>query len=177
MKERGILFSAPMVRAILSGRKTVTRRILGNQGAIIGMDVPQAREHILSRCPYGAAGDRLWVRETWMPHDTDDSRNIRYRADGDVANTNLPWKPSIFMPRWASRITLEVVGVRVERLQEITNADAVAEGVDPGMGFCDFSIPHHREAFERLWDEINGKRAPWASNPLVWRVEFRMLPQ
>ena len=177
--ERPILFSGPMVRAILDGRKTVTRRI------VRGVEMP--------RCPYGSPGDRLWVRETWCLahpdyHDTDreagsrpvkDGRFCFYAATDDVdTGDGSPWKPSIHMPRWASRITLEVVCIRVERLQEIDEVDILAEGVTvdvvaklTGTPWADMPTLHH--AWERLWDSINGDRASWASNPWVWRVEFR----
>ena len=177
--ERPILFSGPMVRAILDGRKTVTRRI------VRGVEMP--------RCPYGSPGDRLWVRETWCLahpdyHDTDreagsrpvkDGRFYFYAATDDVdTGDGSPWKPSIHMPRWASRITLEVVCIRVERLQEIDEVDILAEGVTvdvvaklTGTPWADMPTLHH--AWERLWDSINGDRASWASNPWVWRVEFR----
>ena len=222
--ERPILFSGPMVRAILDGRKTVTRRIMspqptGTAGKVwpdedrwqwpsalarTMVDINEAR----SLSPYGCRGDRLWVRETWRYHGwTEDGAPwIKYAADdstrlveripdewsdrladiwadlSDDANMAIDgraadrkWRPSIFLPRWASRITLEVVGVRVERLQEIDADDVLAEGVDVpcdgecGATPCAIAIPR----FVALWDGINGDRASWASNPWVWRVEFR----
>ena len=189
MKERPIIFSAPMVRALLAGTKTQTRRIakpvkhpdLGNvysPGALVLEHEPQ---HVIDRaCPYGKpGGDRLYVREAWAaPHAYDhlpprlipqDAR-IHYAATEDRGG--LLWRPSIHMPRWASRITLEVTGVRVERLQGISEADAIAEGARnslhlPGGRFA-------RENFEHLWWTINGDGS-WESNPWVWVVEFKAI--
>ncbi len=192
--ERPILFSGPMVRAILDGRKTVTRRIVRGVVESGGAYSTEAWERgEMPRCPYGSPGDRLWVRETWCLahpdyHDTDreagsrpvkDGRFCFYAATDDVdTGDGSPWKPSIHMPRWASRITLEVVCIRVERLQEIDEVDILAEGVTvdvvaklTGTPWADMPTLHH--AWERLWDSINGDRASWASNPWVWRVEFR----
>ena len=186
MRERPILFSAPMVRAILAGTKTQTRRaikapgIFVSSGAINGHGVVSMTDAGIRevRCPYGQPGDRLWVREAWKV----DLNHRFYRADGDPGGP-VPWTPSIHMPRWASRITLEVTGVRVERPQDISEADAKAEGVhrcldglwsggawkhlrrpncyaDPCNAFCD------------LWASINGPGS-WDANPWVWVVEFR----
>jgi hypothetical protein len=163
--------------------------------------------HVFLRCPYGEPGDRLWVRETWAPadcmyqdHDLDEPGVVAYRADlsarfqhpgryaepgavpaYDLESWNfgsLRWRPSIHMPRWASRITLEVAGVRVERLQEITEEDARAEGITGSSPPGDFAMSCEGAngyvcAFAELWESINGKRAPWARNPWVWVVEFR----
>ena len=132
-------------------------------------------------CPYGVTGDRLWVRETWARL-TGNGHRFVYRADGEDPRTGwdevepaqrprMTWTPSIHMPRVASRITLEVTDVRVERLQAISEEDARAEGIalEPAI------LPGHAAGcFSRLWDEINGKRAPWSSNPWVWAVTFRM---
>lgn len=186
-KEKPILFSAPMVRAILADRKTVTRRIVHprmyievdpDEGPIVEQWDPQfgkiATEY--ARSPYGDEGDRLWVRETFAPDvpGCESQGGVSYRADhqdprGDGPANPMKWKPSIFMRRRESRITLEVVSVRIERLHEITEQDAIAEGVSE-LGFP-------RDTFAELWDVINGKRAAWASNPWVWRVEFRRLTQ
>jgi hypothetical protein len=191
---RGILFSGPLVRSILDGRKTVTRRVVriperegcvrtGNEWSDPGLgdggylhveyrdDADAYVERV--RAPW-AVGSRLWVRETWRqavsltPTKLRVGERIVYRADDGVPQG--VWRPSIFMPRWASRIDLEVTGVRVERLQEITEEDARAEGVTRSDGAHPESA---RNAYARLWDAINGKRAPWASDPMVWRVEFR----
>lgn len=176
MSERPILFSGPMVRAILEGRKTVTRRVI--RGSL-----PTDPAPVHFACPYGRKGDRLWVRETFYCDDyrypdapvEDLRRLLEYRADHRCANweAGCPcrdengrsnWRPSIHMPRWACRLELEVVSVRAERLHEITDgAEVLAEGV----------LTSSRDGFANLWDEINGKRAPWRDNPWVWRVEFR----
>jgi hypothetical protein len=215
-KERPILFSAPMVRALLAGTKTQTRRIFKGDvqphlvvaGALCGALCaalkpndsrydwwvncqPEHPNHISKACPYGKPGERLWVRETWCPLNGDHSPAPRstklpangrgvipaYRADHDdpVGDAGpLEWRPSIFMPRWASRITLEVTEVRFQRLQDITEEDAKAEGVGPAP-FCKAGRPtgqEHVESFEDLWCEINGTDS-WASNPWVWCVSFK----
>jgi hypothetical protein len=147
MTERPILFSTPMVRAILAGRKTQTRRIIKPQPQEIeGLEIEAGtfkhyektclcvgRVITTTRCPYGKPRDSLWVRETWLEWDNEDlgvepghPSTLRYRADGEIPTVR--WKPSIFMPRWASRITLEITGIRVERLQDISEQDAKAEG-------------------------------------------------
>jgi len=236
MSERPILFSAPMVRAILDGRKTQTRRLVtpqpirridwsckGTDGiefkwgiyAETLIDHPQHPD-FAKRCPYGAPGDRLWVRETWRYADwTEDGQPwIRYAADDarrlcervssewaarvadiwaelssaenvavDGRAADRKWRPSIFLPRWASRITLAVTAVRVERLQAISEADAIAEGIaarcDHGCSSlcgCASCVGEGCQTaaaqYSALWDTINGDRAPWASNPWVWVVEF-----
>lgn len=192
MKERPIIFNAPMVRALLAGTKTQTRRIakpvkhpdLGNvysPGALVLEHEPQ---HVIDRaCPYGQpGGDRLYVRETWAaPHAYDhlpprlipqDAR-IHYAATEDRGG--LLWRPSIHMPRWANRITLEVTGVRVERLQDISAADARAEGCPdkPVDGAEQASIDLLAKLwYHDLWEQINGLDS-WAANPWVWVVEFK----
>lgn len=210
MKERPILFSAPMVSAILSGQKTQTRRAakpvrhpdLGNTydpGALVLEHEPQ---HVIDRaCPYGRPGDRLWVRETWMDLSgtgiepiTGSRSRYAYRADtpagsyGDETRKEygLKWRPSIFMPRGASRILLEIVSVRVERLNDISEADAIAEGVSQlddseGPNFwgvtidgIHFSAPTARDCYALLWAAINGAGS-WDKNPWVWVVEFKRI--
>lgn len=225
MKERPILFSAPMVRAILSGRKTQTRRIVKPQPHDTGLaNRAGSREYIhvgypgdqdetdprarfgawqtggwLAWCPYGGPGGRLWVRETWC-HEFQANGSFCYRADQDSGEfvdcdgnpaVGSRWRPSIHMPRRASRITLEMTGVRVERLQEISEADAEAEGAaftcpqcgndlddehgtevhaacdDPDMG-------SHGEGFRRIWTAINGSGS-WDANPFVWCLSFRRI--
>jgi hypothetical protein len=178
MKERPILFSAPMVRALLDGRKTQTRRIVKHRPTMIEVDGVTVHGK-KQKCPYGQAGDRLWVRETWQlfPRIEGASR-IYYRASCTAPSVldDWRWTPSIHMPRWASRILLEVTAVRVERLQAISRADAAAEGIcfpegepkPPGYR-CD---RWPEENFAGLWDSINGAGA-WAANPWVWVVEFR----
>lgn len=234
MKERPILFSGPMVRALLDGSKTQTRRIMKPQlvyGPVAGLFnswylprrdgggtlYPNGKDKILSECPYGQPGDRLWVRETFVQgwdydpvtdcikqfDETGHPIPIQtwYRADGtdigwcdaDGWEANTPWKPCIHMPRAASRITLEITSVRVERLQSISEADAQAEGVedvtaqvaprdpefrfwkryrDGGLnGYTDNAIA----SYASLWTEINGPGS-WEANPWVWAMTFRRLP-
>ncbi|KPB75938.1 hypothetical protein BTW15_02720 [Pseudomonas syringae pv. tomato] len=228
-KERPILFSAPMVRAILSGQKTVTRRVVKPQYCEGPWSVKPALESrhsghshdwwlptgsqpyaALPKCPYGKASDRLWVRETWSDVNLQGAPGIAYRADADVRdlmedasfldedgafNYDDPrskpyqfacwsedllggkegrWRPSIHIPRWASRILLEITDVRVERLQDICEEQALAEGVmnckqdiDPDGN--DYSP---QELFAGLWTMINGDGS-WRSNPWVWVVEFK----
>ncbi|MCP3018012.1 hypothetical protein [Cupriavidus basilensis] len=219
MRERPILFSGAMVRAILDGRKTQTRRALTRQ--------PEADREIITgpyhptviarngeempgeptfgafthdgdwaiKCPYGQPGNRLYVRETWAQPTTLDPGPTFYRADypDNVLGKyeNLPpaeaitWKPSIHMPRALSRILLEITGVRVERLNDCSEADALAEGVSPdrtGGHFIDTSDCRCAsavgapavDAFQTLWDSINDAGA-WAANPWVWVVEFRRI--
>lgn len=180
MKERPILFSTPMVKAILAGSKTQTRRVIKPQP-----DTPfdkYALNILPQQCPYGAPGDRLWVRETFLAVGGVKSpkRRIVYKStnglDGHPEWLSPAWAPSIHMPRNASQITLEVVSVRVEMVRDITEADAKAEGAVPheyyeGAGGEPFT---YREAFEDLWNSINEKRGHgWDVNPWVWVVEFR----
>lgn len=204
MKERPILFSGPMVRAILDGSKTQTRRVVKNQpaGQCIGPVAVRAvsdgfqwfgaaGESSVFACPYGQPGERLWVRETWR---TDDGLNdqapssfsawpVKYKADGHVlkhgsffGNTNGKTRVSIHMPRWASRILLEITGVRVERLNDISEADAIAEGTKP------YLLPvnqarkglRHVDGYAQLWESINGPGS-WDANPWVWAIEFKVL--
>lgn len=159
MTERPILFSAPMVRALLAGTKTQTRRVATPRRSI---------EPMTDECPYGQPGDRLWVRETWSAHS---AGGFMYAASWDAhALIGHPkWRPSIHMPRAASRITLEVTGVRVERLQEITRGDAMAEGCP----FPNMAAGHDpREWYAKLWNDINGPGS-WDANPWVWAITFR----
>jgi hypothetical protein len=197
MKERPILFGGPMVRAILDGRKTVTRRLVkprptlalntraNTSGAFIDRRKVNAHSiaDVLVRCPHGKPGDRLWVRETFATDVPGCPDGLSYRADhrdprGDGPANQMRWRPSIHMPRWASRITLEIVDVRVERLCEIDQQDAEREGIDRfGGGWRDYL--HDDEAlitgpasFATLWESINGPGS-WDANPWIWRVEFR----
>lgn len=171
--ERGILFSAPMVRALIEGRKTQTRRLATS---------PLARMR---------EGDRLWVRETWKPHsafadmkprDVPPS-NVFYQADDRYAPSNTPWVPSIFMPRWASRLTLTVEAVRVEPLRDISEADALAEGVKPmkhSVGVSGNMVQvaqgyQAREAYACLWNSLHTRAGErWDDNPLVVALTFRV---
>lgn len=223
-RERPILFSAPMVRAILDGRKTQTRRIVKNPewtGCLTG-DCPHDRQAdcdaaLAALCPYGAPGDRLWVREAWavkrhephLPHERDYqdllSPTIRYLADGaerriegDRAGFGCyhgpveKGRPSIHMPRWASRILLEIVEIRVERLQDISTVDVLAEGApvdhshrdhtqdgsNPVMCLTEnaWTSQTPRAWFHRLWEQINGEGS-WDANPWAWVVDFRRVAQ
>ena len=162
MADRPILFSAPMVRALLAGTKTQTRRVC-KLDVRSGMPEPELAS-LLRCCPYGVPGDRLWVRETWAPLTV----GYAYRAD---PVWNAPpadrWHPSIHMPRAASRITLEVTGVRVERLQDISEADVIAEG-------CPRQMLYGTGWYRDLWLKINGTGS-WGANPWVWVIEFRLV--
>lgn len=185
MKERPILFSARDVRALLDGRKTQDRRPVMPQPVdpYTGRDLPAgARPDALPACPYGAPGDRLWVRETWA-WDGAASRLVEYRADWScrrdppgVRCEHGPdrWRPSIHMPRWAARIVLEVTSVRVERLHAITPADAIAEGIRPAANSItiDCDTPNPADSYRSLWESINGPGS-WRSNPWVWVLGLR----
>jgi len=217
-RERPILFSGPMVKAILEGRKTQTRRIIQPQpekkdggwywssprydngdGVHYFHTViltPSLMEAWEAACSYGVPGERLWVRETW----SQPGGRLRYKADDEERtgkNRDVHvWVPSIHMFRRHSRLDLEITEVRVERLQEISEEDARAEGACRTPAGCcrgcnsagrnhtwpqghpDCSGTGHARlhGFSALWDEINGKRAPWASNPWVWAITFRRIP-
>lgn len=203
VRERPILFTEPMVRAVLEGRKTVTRRAIKPQPDFLGsMADPTTPFKTLGAglhgqivCPYGQLGDRLWVREAWAadaqvdavaPRDLSHGEPILFLADGAARQTGCSMitpgktRPSIHMPRWVSRILLEITSVRVERLQDISEAQAVAEGAHPEP--CD----HVRQscsdigcwgdtakgAFGYLWESINGAGS-WTANPWVWVIAFR----
>lgn len=219
MVDRPILFSAPMVRAILDGQKTQTRRVVKpqplfnepgcgfplNNGATTVVDwkgLHTSLAGLLARCPYGQPGDRLWVRETvacgacapskpseWSPsfwrreQGTPANPNGLWYAADDLAperpiTARGKWTPAIHMPRWASRILLEIVSVRVERLNDCSEADALAEGATPcangwwfdGKPALAGSDP--RGAYYCLWEHINGAGS-WPANPWVWVVEFK----
>ncbi|MGU3345748.1 hypothetical protein [Pseudomonas monsensis] len=220
VKERPILFSAPMVRAILDGRKTVTRRpVKGCQIPVEDASVAAGERHRwmaialrdprygfgvfgateaecakeleeFAPCRYGRRGERLWVRETWStdaqvdaiaPRDLSQGEPIFYPADGAVRQTGCSMvttgkgRPSIHMPRWASRILLEITSVCVERLQDISRADIRAEGLQcpPELTSDDVS-PNYRDwypaAWRKLWESTGGN---WDANPWVWVVEFK----
>lgn len=251
MKERPILFSAPMVHALLDGRKTQTRRVVKPQprmgvkgdGSVISDDyfvwddtlrkpfclpmVPMLRLEMVEQCPYGYIGDRLWVRENWhiegrstigdSPESivciayrpcsqravaggwSQDSREFNRPTKEMVCPTtptfkkdgSIRWFPSIHMPRWASRLSLEITEVRVQRLQDISDEDAESEGVDtecPGrcsVGWVN-DVPGGRECpqpfcgdspvahFKRLWESINGPGS-WEKNPWVWALSFKVV--
>ena len=215
MKERPILFSAPMVRAILSGSKSQTRRVVKPQptdgglewATACGGDFAAWQDPLLlldehsedggpcqRQCPYGQPGDRLWVRETFAivprtayrcsegvqqtlrPDDEFEHDAAIYKAGWDRSNGGFRWRPSIHMPRWASRISMEIVSVRVERLQDISEADAQAEGcalecMTP-TGDDSGSAIHGPGGYIALWESINGPGS-WDANPWVWVVEVK----
>lgn len=248
MRELPIHFNGPMVRAILEGRKTQTRRIVKPQHFredhgedASGQCISAGWYPDLRLCPYGQPGNRLWVREAWqvaretLDYETggeydvwewnDDMGDPRqylkgdarfgtkaglfYAADGEDKNPGafynltgldnktilrtkeINWRPSIHMPHWASRITLEVTGVRVERVQDISEADALAEGVFSKVGSTPIgdevvtatggeliyaSSTQAREEYRRLWGQINGPDS-WSDNPWVWVVEFKRVTE
>lgn len=222
VKEHGILYSAPMVLALLDDRKFQTRRIVGPSNGIVDghargkrqwegawepngnpllidspkvyvdrgpspmgnggpyLHVPRRDDGVVSRVyPIWAVGDRLWCRETWGYEvaSADHEKLAVYRATcKDPAGwprhrppyaEMVRWRSGIHMPRWASRITLEITEIRVQRVQDISEADAVAEGVTTEI------MGGARQSYATLWDEINGDRAPWAGNPWVWAITFR----
>ncbi len=181
VKERPILFSEPMVRAILAGQKTQTRRVVDlSKGWDVGPNYAGEcwpvrkvkNELVRMRCPYGQVGERLWVRETHYVeragYQDGSDRFILYKATDDHAPVSK-WTPSIHMPRWASRINLEIVGVDVERLKDIKDLDAIAEGVR--FAGVPASLTD-RGAFAKLWESINGPGS-WDTNPWVWVVVFK----
>ncbi|HGN0305338.1 TPA: hypothetical protein ACKRID_003404 [Proteus mirabilis] len=233
MKERGIIFNTEMVKAILDGRKTQTRRVMNNQPCTLSGETISVQQDDFNfrwagdlhndtsgwfPCPLGKVGDRLWVRETFALLGNEDGfcvdwndnilkageeqAAIIYKAscekkDGDYGLWSIPddadwkphtdnrkyegaWRPSIHMPRWASRITLEITDVRVERLNDISQSDAIAEGAPPShptidaisreCGFPDFS----RSWFGQTWWHIYGKKN-WQDNPWVWVIEFKRI--
>ncbi|WP_424753723.1 hypothetical protein [Klebsiella pneumoniae] len=229
MKERGMIFNSEMVRAILDGRKTQTRRIMKEQPVLNGnfyevfgsawskgmTSIPAVPGHSLStRCPFGAVGDRIWVRETFCPVDdtqyggekwVDYRATPRYEASHPAGWDSAPndaealkWRPSIHMPRWASRILLEITDVRVERLNAISEEDAQREGVhtevwdqtvvarnyaarDEFFQFWSEDMPHYvemnqlyRSSFRSLWESIYGEES-WKANGWVWVISFKLV--
>lgn len=201
MKERPILFNGEMVRAILDGRKTQTRRIVKPRklmefDAAIKMgecsnfiDGPKHEwddRYLQGLCPYGAAGDELWVRETHyrIPHGKPSCTSCYYEETDkfpilcELYDRGIYRKyPSIHMPRWASRIQLKITGILVERLQNISEDDAKAEGCcqeytsDGTIG----GFVSAKDNFKKIWDSINADKAPWESNPWVWVIEFEVI--
>lgn len=187
-----ILFTEDNVGLILDGSKVETRRILKRQpppGSLFEFNegvwwrmLGGSAQSANIRCPYGKAGDTLWVRETWqllhlvdggqvecwlkrthgpIPKRKPDGWFARHRADRSRVVGPIPWRPNIFMPRWACRLLLTVESIRIERLHAMTDEGAQAEGLATV------------EAYRRLWDSINAERLPWESNPWVWCVRFR----
>lgn len=243
MKERGMIFNAEMVRAILDGRKTQTRRIVkgvpgshnfhgwvmsstcakdeGKACWAVGKS-PLLNQPIRMHCPFGDVGDRIWARETFQgplipedelseflganPDKFESPAYCEYAADGGPRpeyvdaddNTRHGWRPAIHMPRWASRITLEITGVRVERLNDISHEDAGREGIntevwdqtvvarnyaaeDEFFQFWSESMPNYvemnelfRASFHSLWQSIYGEES-WQANPWVWVIDFRLI--
>lgn len=234
MKERKIAFNGAMVRAILAGQKTQTRRMakpvkhpdLGNLYDPGALALAREPQHVIDRaCPYGQPGDRLWVQEEWGDVNLYGAPAIAYSADGDLmdlmeyesfltkdgafnyeAKRIKPysfdawaydliggiegiWRPAKHMPRWASRILLEVVSVRVERLHDCSSKDAISEGIhhyEHRWRDCDYPVPDVAyepvkgwptryscpvQAYRALWESIYGEGS-WAANPWVWVVEF-----
>ncbi|MGB2539634.1 hypothetical protein, partial [Hafnia paralvei] len=217
-KERGMIFNAEMVRAILSGQKTQTRRIVKNVTSDNCMTLTKPSKnrdgvytHVMDApkhglCPHGTVGDRIWVRETWQgplvdfersddllrnPEKYEKPENCVYEADGVPApefydaddNLRCCWRPSIHMPIWASRILLEITNVRVERLNDISEQDAIAEGIERynddgivyygpyGKGDC-----RPERAFSDLWKSIYGDES-WEKNPWVWCISFKRVQE
>lgn len=195
MKGRPIIFSAPMVRVILDGRKTMTRRVVRLRAGEIAHEGDDGSLHAVAnttwgdsierviQCPYGVPGDMLWVRETWASDVDGCPAGLSYRADhldprGDGPANPMRWRPSIFMPRWASRLTLRITSVSVERLREITEHDAMREGVNAESVSTQPGIYSYRAPFAELWDDINaGRGFGWDANPWVWVVGFEQVPQ
>ncbi|QIE86976.1 MULTISPECIES: hypothetical protein [Pseudomonas aeruginosa group] len=219
-RENPILFNGGMVRAILDGRKRVTRRLVKPAFPASVTEVlpyagsPEAWmparpgepespwEEQTRLCPYGKPGDRLWVREAWVadaqvdsiaPRDLSQGEPIWYPADGSIRQTGCAMvskgkgRPSIHMPRWASRILLEVTAVRVERLHDINEEQAQAEGIIPHCrggwhwhrhnpqdldDWHQFGYVTARRAFQDLWTSTGGD---WDANPWVWVIEFKLL--
>lgn len=212
-KERPIIFTGESVPAIMGGRKTMTRRIVKPQP---GENSYLAHYSTVSphwtwadgpwtyrrRCPYGMAGDRLWVKEAWLyvgpgsgseledqwewmsDPENQTSRNVWYRATHENPKT-LKWKSPLFMPRWASRSTLEIVSIKVERVRDTSRKDAEAEGLcswfNEDTGQRHYGIKHPdvwetdpRQAFARLWNSIHGQGA-WERNDWVWVIGFKRM--
>jgi hypothetical protein len=186
MTERPILFSAPMVRALLDRKKTQTRRVakLNAAGRVARAGKnwhPDDPEAVLA-CPFGQPGDRLWVRETHLRSGDD----VMYddHEDYDICKLDVLklWRtvPSIHMPRWASRIALDVIAVRLERLLDITSSDCIAEGIGLPLGrrlvYGSVTEQWNLRAFAALWDSLNAKRGfGWIADPLIWVIEFRVV--
>ncbi|HAU5602447.1 hypothetical protein ACEWB5_16525 [Citrobacter koseri] len=215
-KERGMIFNAEMVRAILDGRKTQTRRVVkGVEGAdsftpewdingeqifvVCGEKDHTQMNPVLGAisCPFGAVGDRIWVRETFQgplvseelfeeyrayPEKFETPQYCEYAADGGAKpeycdlddNLRHGWRPSIHMPRWASRILLEITDVRVERLHDIGEEDAKAEGATPATYRITPPEAVYRVGFGDIWRSIYGDEN-WHSNPWVWVIEFKRI--
>ena len=172
MKERPIYMTTDEVNAILDGRKTQVRRIakpeVENRWSLV--DTLDGASVFNESNAYGIPGDRLWVRETWCYVGEVPGPEIIYKA---TTPDFMGWCSPAIMPRWASRITLEILSTRVERLKQITDSDCYAEGIESDISDV---MGEPRIKFARLWDTLNAKRGyPWADNPFVWVIEFRLL--
>lgn len=206
MKQRPILFSTPMVQAILEGRKTMTRRVVKPQpvdmmyedeNELVGLSegksaVMCAGLQQVIQCPYGKPGDILWVRETWGNYGVKYGyyiyKTITAALNEEFVKTRLyqgRWKPSIHMPKEACRLYLRITDVRIERLQDISEADAIAEGIETdnkghykcyekNVGLSEFELETPFWSFSSLWTSINGSES-WESNPWVWVIEFKRI--
>lgn len=209
IRERPILFSGPMIRALLNGTKTQTRRVVKPQptespagllGEMNQLTLMGPGGYAV-KCPYGTYFDRLWVRETWATVDTTGSygdltaveiayrstEHLRYAQGRGVqflseekaepytgGKFSDRWRSPIYMPRWASRLSLEITNIRAERLQDITEEDAIAEGCTVHLPGAADEIETAREQYARLWESINGPGS-WAENPWVWVVSFKVV--
>ena len=185
MKETGLIFKAPLVRAILEGRKTQTRRVakpvkhpdLGNLYTPGALAMGREPQHVIDRaCPLGQPGDRIYVRETFSQHP--EWGQLAFRADGEEFEDadgwlwEPKWMPSIHMPKDRARIWLEITGVRVERIQEIIPDDCIAEGAWP-VEQRELGRGHEAvSAFRELWESTGGN---WDANPWVWAIDFKVL--
>ena len=164
MKETGLMFKAPLVRAILEGRKTQTRRVLRNQ-----------RAYDLVKAPLGKPSDRIYVRETFSQHPK--WGQLAFRADGEEFEDadgwlwEPKWQPSSQMPKQLARIWLEITGVRVERLQDISTEDCISEGLNTTLREYDAEV-NLRDQFQELWESTGGD---WDANPWVWVIDFKVL--
>ena len=198
MKETGLMFKAPLVRAILEGRKTQTRRVakpvkhpdLGNLYTPGALAMGREPQHVIDRaCPFGQPGDHIYVRETFSRHPK--WGQLAFRADGEEFEDadgwlwEPKWMPSIHMPKELARIWLEITGVRLERIQDISEADAIAEGVNriahgrEGSYYSAIRNEQHPknwiypdDAFRELWESTGGD---WNANPWVWAIDFKVL--
>jgi hypothetical protein len=195
IKERPIIFTAESIRAILDHRKVQTRRVI----KLLEFQQSESKKYnwmfrdknylwnevsterlIEKWCPYGKVGDHLWVRETWAEckHVTINGSPTALYKSTYIQPSKFPeftpkWRPSIFMPRWASRIDLEITGLRAERIQNITEEDAIAEGIEQKEPN---NVVSAKYRFAQLWDSINAKRGfGWDKNPFVWVIEFKMI--
>lgn len=206
MKEIPILFSTAMVQAILEGRKSQTRRLVKDKHVLYSLDVNKVIPEYFKDgdggwCPYGKPGDVLWVRETYMIEGSmshgESVLGVKYKAGGRwIQNDSKEvfeifhkskegWRPNIFLPKVAARIWLQVESVRVERLKDITDSDAIAEGIESketklGPSYIDYETGYcnglfdARRCFQSLWQLINGAES-WQANPWVWVVSFKVL--